>query len=454
MLRNQAKPKDHIFFEDAEWWKRTFKMWSNDTSISEMKGVPSKYNYDPTIDLSAIKGIDNCRYTPTKILTEAFIEKVYETIQQPDFKDFDTIRKTLHDMTNYNLPSTVKSLNKWKQFTTSDAINVLILGAGPLGLFTALYLNEFYNNPHNTLSRRVNILLVDNRIYKEGVKSPYSRNTMFGFDLSELQPIYRHILCWNTSLGGTSTDDPKEVRAFDFIHVLENLLYIAAYHDKIPMFFTKKLEDFKEVKQFIKQNDIAVVFDCTGGRIETGLTHPLRWTNLVMKKGLRRVQFDSETQNYIYCVNGIPASNPILVFHIMDEKYREFLIGNQFSWPKDKKDLELIETYKNKCFTRDEFLQINSHFKDVAIRNNFHFILNTPYMKFIDKIPFSAVKYVKMSIFTTFAKHAPFAAAPIGAQCTYIRLGDTLVQTEFGIHRGLRTNMIFAKQLCQLIGLF
>jgi hypothetical protein len=454
MLRNQAKPEEHIFFDDADWWKRTFGMWSNDITISQMKGIPEKYKYDPTSDISTIKGLDECRYKPKKILTDDFLESLYQTIQKPDFKDFDTVRKTLHDMTNYNLPSTVKSLKKWKHYTASNTINVMIIGAGPLGLFTALYLNELYNNPYNTLSRRVNILLVDNRIYREGVKSPYSRNTMFGFDLSELQPIYPHILCWNMSLGGTSTDDPKEVRGFDFIHVLENLLYIAAYHDKIPMFFTKQLEDFQEVKRFVKQENISIVFDCTGGRINTGLTHPLRWTDIVMKKGARQIKYDSVSHNYVYCVNGVPATNPILVFHIMDENFQEFLIGNQFSWPKDKGDLELIETYKNKCFTRDEFLRINAHFKDAGIRNNFHFILNNPYMKFIDKIPFSAVKYVKMSIFNTYAKHAAFAAAPLNTKCAYIRLGDTLVQTEFGIHRGLRTNMIFSKHLCQLVGIF
>jgi hypothetical protein len=329
----------------------------------------------------------------------------------------------------------------------------MIIGAGPIGLFTALYLNELYNNPHNTLTRRVNILLVDNRTYREGVKSPYSRNTMFGFDLSELQPIYRHILCWNVNLGGASTDDPKEVRAFDFIHVLENLLYIAAYHDKIPMFFTKNFEDFQEVKRFVKNENISIVFDCTGGRIKTGLTHPLNWATMIMKKGPRQIMYDPASQSYVYCVNGIPASNSILVLHIMDENYQEFLIGNQFSCPKGK-DLELIETYKNKCFTRDEFLRINSHIKDAGIRNMFYFILNTPYVKFINKIPFSEVKYVKMSIYSTIAKHSPFAAAPMSEKCAYVRLGDALVQTEIGIYRGLRTNMIFSKHICQQLGIF
>jgi len=454
MLRNQAKPDEHIFFEDAEWWKRTYSMWSNDTTISEMKGVPEKYKYDPTIDISTIKGIEDCRYNPRKILTDDFLEKVYQTIQNPEFKDFDTVRKTLHDMTNYNLPSTIKSLKKWKQFDTSDALNIMILGAGPLGLFTALYLNELYNNPYSTLFRRMNILLVDNRIYKEGVKTPYSRNTMFGFDLSELQPIYRHILCWKMSLGGTSTDDPKEVRAFDFIHVLENLLYIAAYHDKIPMFFTKQFEEFENIKRFVKNESISIVFDCTGGRINTGLTHPLRWTNMVMNKGSRQIKYSPDTQNYVYSVNGTPINTPILVFHIMDENFQEFLIGNQFSWPKEKDDIELIEAYKNKCFTRDEFIRINSHFKSAELRHNFHFILNTPYMSYINKIPFSAVKYVKITLYNTYAKHASFAAAPISTKCAYIRLGDTLVQTEFGIHRGLRTNMVFSKHICQLLGIF
>ena len=34
---------------------------------------------------------------------------------------------------------------KWKQFDDPDAINVMILGTGPVGLYTALYLHHMYN---------------------------------------------------------------------------------------------------------------------------------------------------------------------------------------------------------------------------------------------------------------------------------------------------------------------
>lgn len=52
------------------------------------------------------------------------------------------------------------------------------MGTGLIGLFMALYINQNY--PH------VSICMIDNRIYKEGIKQPYTRLTQFEFDISEI----------------------------------------------------------------------------------------------------------------------------------------------------------------------------------------------------------------------------------------------------------------------------
>jgi hypothetical protein len=451
-MRNEYNPTEHVFFKDGPWWERHYQMLLGDTSASGLKSIPAIYKYSPDADLSTLTSVGDCKYKPTSTLTHKYLTDLYKDLQDPAFKDFKAVRERLHDMSNYNLPTPMRSLRKWKQFPTLDALNIMILGAGPLGLFTALTLQELYNNPYKPIIRKANILLVDNRIHKEGVKAPYSRNTMFGFDIAELQPFFRHIYGWGMSLGGTSTDDPKEVRGFDFINILENLLYTAAYNAGISMAFTKQFEEFDAVQAFVKKEKIHCLFDCTGGRMKTNLHHALQWNRYNMKKGDEEVKLSSS--QYLYYKNGTPVKSLVMVYHLFDDKYREFIIGNQFGWPTDKDDIELLETHKNKCYRRDDFMKLNSKFKNAAIRNMLYLIMTHPYTPDIKKIPFQSIKYVKLTTFFMHAVHSPFAATRMDSNCVYIRLGDALVQTEFGIFRGLKTNMFFSKHICNLLPAF
>lgn len=453
-MRNEYDPTEHVFFKDGSWWERHYQILLSDTTISKLKSIPDIYKYSPDADLSDLISVDDCKYKPTETLSHKYLTDLYKTLQDPSFARFNSVKETLHEMSKYNLPSPMESIQKWKHFSTPDALNVMILGAGPLGLFTALTLQELYNNPYKPLLRNVNILLVDNRIHKEGIKAPYSRSTMFGFDISELQPFFRHIYGWNIPLGGTSTDDPKEVRAFDFINILENLLYTAAYNEGIPMAFTKKFEEFEAIQTFVKKEGIHCIFDCTGGRIKTDLNHTLSWNRYKMKKGDEEVKLSPTKEQYLYYKHGEPVKSCVLVYHLFDKKYNEFLIGNQFGWPTDKDDIALLETHKNKCYHRDDFIKLNSKFKTAAIRNMFYFIMTHPYTSDIKKISFRSIKYVKLTIFSMYASHSPFAATQIDSNSIYIRLGDALVQTEFGIFRGLKTNMFLSKHICNLLPAF
>ena len=141
-------------------------MWSNESWTLKRRGIA----YDPTVDLLRIKSIQECRYVPKKVLTEASIQAFFQ--QMTTTNDYAKIRNTCHDITNYALPSPNSNIIKWKQFDDPDAINVMILGTGPVGLYTALYLHHMYNKDTENMTefsfRKVNILLVDNRIFKEG----------------------------------------------------------------------------------------------------------------------------------------------------------------------------------------------------------------------------------------------------------------------------------------------
>ena len=454
-MRNEYDPSEHVFLKDGPWWGRRYQALLEDTSAI-FKSIPSLYKYSPDTDLSTIVSVGDCKYKPTSTLSHTYLTNLYKKLQDPSFTHFKSVREKLHEMSNYNLPSPMKSIQKWKKYSSSDALNIMILGAGPLGLFAALTIQELYNNPYKPLMKNINILLVDNRINKEGIKAPYSRNTMLGFEMAELQPFYRHIYRWNMSLGGSpSTDDPKEVRVFDFIHVLENLLYVAAYNEGISMAFTKQFEDFEVVKTFVKKEGIHCIFDCTGGRIKTGLNHTLSWNRYKMKKGDEEVKLSPSKDQYLYYKDGEPVKSCMMVYHLYDEKYNEFLIGNSLpACPTDKDDIDLLEMHKNKCYHRDDFIKINSKFKTDRIRNMFYFVMTHPYTSDIKKIPFESVKYVKLTTYNTNATHSPFAATQIDSNSIYIRLGDALVQTEFGIFRGLKTNMFLTKHVCNLLPAF
>ena len=173
-----------------------------------------------------------------------------------------------------------------------------------------------------------------------------------------------------------------------------------------------------------------------------------------MKKGDEEVKLSPTKEQYLYYKHGEPSKSFVLVYHLYDEKYNEFLIGNSFGWPTDPDDIALLETHKDKCYRRDDFIKLNSKFKTDAIRNMLYFIMTHPYTSDIKKIPFQSIKYVKLTTFSMYASHSPFAATQLDSGCVYIRLGDALVQTEFGIFRGLKTNMFLSKHICNLLPAF
>jgi hypothetical protein len=286
----------------------------------------------------------------------------------------------------------------------------------------------------------VNILLVDNRIYEEGVKLPYSRSTQFGFSIAEIQPFLHQIFCWDI--------DKSDVRAFDYIHVLENLLYTVAYKNKIPMFFTKRFDDPATLKAFVNAEKIHVLFDCTGGR--SGIPVPksvMRWNGYSFKEGDAEVRQNPATKYYEYCENGLPYTTQVLRLQLFDKKRKEFLVGNEFAEPTDPVDMELAEKYNNQCFSTEEFLKLASTFKKDKIRNLL------PHMLEVAKLSKKQVDSVKIIVFRTGARHSPFAAAPFG-DCVLIRVGDSLAATEYGIVFGMKHSIEFSKHICNLMSTF
>jgi len=434
--------KYHLFFNNTVWWKNMVS-WYIQYNESRLKNK-YKLEYAPNTNLNIKE--TKCEYKIRKILRRESIKKIYQLISNKNIKDFSIIKKALYKMYDYNLPSTIDNLNKWKQYDDKNSINVMIVGAGPLGLYTALYLNQYYNrnmiqiNNRNIFNLKVNILVIDNRIYKEGVKKPYSRVTQFWFNILEIQPFINQIFCWK---GMTNKYDKQN--HFDYINILENLLYITAFEEKIPMYFTKKFEDFNTIKKFIKKESIHYVFDCTGGRLKNTPTDMLKWNKYKFIKGNQEIKFNNESKYFEVYENNKSFSTTIILLEIFDKKMKQILVGNYFGYLTDTSDNTILNKYKNKYFLKKDYISLSKNFKSNTIRNLLPYIIN------VVKIPNNKIIFVKLTSYDGMARHAPFAATSITNKSTYIKLGDSLATTQWGIYVGMKTSMLFSRHICNMI---
>ena len=435
MLRSREHPTQHLFFDNAVWWKQYYADGLIENRY-EVRTKPQK-----PMDLSGLTPKADCKFSPTKTLTKAAVESLYTMISTQT--DFAPIRKKLIEFTNYAMPATRTTTKGWKQHKGPRDLSVMILGAGPVGLFTALYLNELYNKegPKDKTTRKVNILVIDNRIEREGFKSPYSRSTQFGFDIADLQYVLKNIFCWDIVKHGGFGH-----RRFDYIHIVENLLYTVAFHDNIPMLFTKQFEDLDNVKAFARREKIHALFDCTGGRIKKNVVNNIPWPSYSFKKGTAEVKYNPDTGYYEFLEKGALVATPVMRLQLLDKHHKEIMSGNGFPYLTNAADIELVNTHKNICYGVDDFLRIASHFKDSNLQQY--------YPELVKDLKKGDIHSIRISSFTLGARHSPFAAAPLSKDCIYIRVGDSLGSTEYGSYFGMRHSVRFSKYICTLMAAF
>ena len=438
ILKGYQNPKYHIFFESHDWFLEAVDNWEK-----EIKDKYKNYEYDNT-QLN-IETIDKCKYIPKKVISDKLLKKIYSIVTDPNTNDFNIIRENLNKLYDFLLPTNIPDfsnyINKIKKVDKKDNINIIIAGAGPVGLFTALYLNEIYNKKENELlNTKVNILLLDNRIYKEGIKLPYTRLTQFGFDISQIQIFIKQIFCWKEKwITGT--------RQFDFINILENMLYVMAYNNQIPMYFTKKYETFDKLKEFAINNNFDYIFDCTGGRLQTNFKDVIQWNKYLFKKCKNEIKLGDDNY-YRFFVNDKLYRHITIVLHLYTSNMKEIHVGNMFGFTNVSDDIKLLEKYSNQCFTLENYKKLARQFKDKNARCQFPYILE---MMGINE---KKIKYIKITYFNSNSRHANLCAKKINKNLTYIGLGDTLGNSEYGIYFGMKSNILFSEYICRLIGTF
>ena len=434
ILRGKKNKNYHIFFESHDWFLRAIKTW-----IIEKNYKSYKYNNN-LLELNDVKTINNCSNIPTKVITKKLLNELYLIISDPKIDDFNIIRDNIDKMYDYLLPSTIKNLEIHIKNIDKNNINILIIGAGPVGLFTALYLHEHYNKSEIS-NKKVNILLLDNRISKEKIRLPYTRLTQFNFDIQEIQIFIKRIFCWKNRLLYDGIQ-------FDFINILENLLYLCAYHEQIPIYFTKTLETFETINNFAIKHNFNYIFNCTGGRLDHSnkllQNNILEWSDYNFKKGKYEVKLCSDNY-YRFFVNNKLYEHHTIILHLFDKNMKQFKVGNIFGFTSSLDDIKLLEKLKNLCFEKNEYIRISKYFED----SNLRFLL--PYIIDITKHKLVNINYIKLTYFITNSRHASICSRVINNNLLYIGLGDTLGSSEYGIYFGMKHSILFSKYICNLL---
>jgi hypothetical protein len=437
----------HLFFRSFQWWQEAKCSFSRNPNITQelIRTVdPDENTYSHRSDNFIPQPIPYHPYHPQNTITPEKLHELYDIVSNAT--DFSVVREKLESLYDFNLPSTISDPEA--HFTLAPTIKVLIAGAGPVGLFTALYLNDYYNRSVLFKGKKVEILVIDSRIHADGVRLPYSRLTQFGFDIGEIQRFVKNIYCWQ------DTSRSKSDRHFDFINVLENLLYITAFHRNIPMYFTQRYKNWEAIKAFMGRHNIGYVFDCTGGRL-VGHSGTIQFSTIdetkssfIHKEGdtTYAVKLVPNEGIYRFHINDIPYSYKVMVLQLFDKDMRQFPVGNFFGHPKKRKDAELIARLNNKCFRTQDYVTASRGFSSRRLRFLLPYIMKNVLADKVD------VMYVRVTTFDVCSYHASFAARSFeDGKRVYVAMGNTLGSSEYGIQYGMKVGLLFSKHVCHLL---
>ncbi len=160
---------------------------------------------------------------------------------------------THHTMLTHNFPdhsNTASSLGQKLNAFTHENLNIVIIGGGITGLFLANVLKNCFHS-------KINIMVIDNRSHRSGIRETFDRNWLTYIPFQELQ---KH----------TATDIQSLIKCFSQgdmtsvpINVLESLLSISCR--KLGVFFHFS-PDIRNVD--LDNDNISFYIDATGGRLK------------------------------------------------------------------------------------------------------------------------------------------------------------------------------------------
>ena len=391
-------------------------------------------------------------YEETKIPKELNIKQnLNKVLKLQDVKDlnkelskernFNKVFTIITKISNYMIETNVINEEElYKKNSESNNINVMIIGSGPIGLFLACYLDLYYNKGSLNNYPRVNIVMYDSRLEKPGFRKPYTRQRPFNTHSKYLATILPKIYCMNHNIDNLYVN----------IFVLEYLLYTKAITEhKIPMIY--KEYDWNDYKKIINNSNFKVVFDCTGGRLETDIFNNINtsWMDKINKidEKLNKQLLVLPEKNLVHLID-YPKEKKFKKNHYYssvtvydsDMKYKT-KIDIDINEPQD---LVFLGKLKNKYYNYNGIMTLIKNFKD---NHNRYFLYNE-----ISREIFKN-KIFKFDTWGLYIRHTIQPAELINEKCIYIKAGDSIFHSHFITGAGLNRTISFAVKCANMISL-
>lgn len=343
-------------------------------------------------------------------------------------------------------------------FEDKKLINIAIIGCGPVGMFIALYLNFLYNNYSLNNQPNVRVVIFDNRIEKfneKEFKKPFTRERPFVTNSNFFSNVFNKIFC--------ISEDNFNSSLFLNINVLEYMLFSKIYINNIPIIL--KNYDYTKQYEVLEEMGIDVMFDCTGGRLETMfcqnnvcLPNVPEWLlNETYEKlpnyfvELFKKEYNIKRKEVYDMVQSFPSENKV-IFNKTEKFIKNYYYASitcydtkSLNWLKkidiileNESDLKLFTQLKKRYFKNEDLLLISKFIKDKKERDKVY-----KYYKNNEKLK-DIILYI--DIWHTYMRHSLEASKIIGNNKKILKInaGDTLFHSHFMIGAGLNRSINFA----------
>lgn len=385
------------------------------------------------MNISKLKKLEKykIRLSKRKIISIKMIKDKF--FKDNNYYNFNINNEKLEEIAKYfqnsYMPGTIKKLSDHKY--EPDKVNVVIYGSGPVGLFIALYINQYYNYKNLSMKKKWNILLIDNRTDKDGYRFNYNRTRQYGIGSSFFSFIIQKLYC--------------NIGIHILINRLEYLLYMYLlvhkfYTDSlketnnanINLYFSSKNVDLHEIKADI-------IFDCTGGRM-----NPKIWSNEDMKGFIPEDMLtykDSEftlrkdINKYIWDSDIYPFKNYLVMNDLSNVDY--YSLCNQKILDETKKII-------NKYGTTIDYKTMIQIIEDYKDNKKIELLIKYMYHNFINNKSYA----LSIDIFSVYIQHAIKISKIIKVKdnhrAIYIGAGDTIYHSHFATGAGLNKSIDFS----------
>lgn len=301
--------------------------------------------------------------------------------------------------------------------------NVLVIGAGPIGLFLSCYIKLYYKDKYN-------VILYDNYIEKKGFKKPYNRHRPFATGSSFLTLILPKLYCLS-----------NKNSLFINIFLLEYLLYSRAILKyNIPMIYGDY--NWDDYQKIIKENNIKIVFDCSGGRLKTNVFNNVNssWLTTDKKDNVLQKKLNIDKKNNIVTMED--TNNDFVknkYYGSLNIYTKDMKFYNKYDIDiNNNHDLKLLLQIKKKYYSIESIKNIVKGIKDDTTRN---FLYNVLIEKDYDKHIFN------IDIWSIYIRHTlqPCEITKINNKnVLYIMAGDSVFHSHFVTGAGLNRTIDFA----------